>query len=182
MYSTNRTVFQMMCPANLLSLQMYFTNLTHLVMLHSGSMRWTRGSSMYSNCRLLSIRALSTFTETGTGPRPLDDGGETHTISFIDLLMEKQKRVKTEEMGMNYLERHAPYPMCGPWHIWLFSYFLCYRHTLLQCPSAPSFYLSRVRKGGFYRILENSFFWIFLESDSNQIVNTYSHNTCLLLW
>lgn len=41
---------------------------------------------MYSNCRLLSIRALSTLTETGTGPSPLEDGGETQKISFIDLL------------------------------------------------------------------------------------------------
>lgn len=58
----------------------------HLAMLHSGSMRCTRGSSMYSNCRLLSTRARSTLTETGTGPSPLEDGGETHTISFIDRL------------------------------------------------------------------------------------------------
>lgn len=60
--------------------------LPHLAMLHSGSMRCTRGSSMYSNCRLLSTWARSTLTETGTGPSPLDDGGETHTISFIDRL------------------------------------------------------------------------------------------------
>lgn len=42
---------------------------------------------MYSNCRLLSIRALSTLTETGTGPSPLEDGGETQKISFMDLLI-----------------------------------------------------------------------------------------------
>lgn len=69
---------------------------------------------MYSNCRLLSIRALSTLTETGTGPSPLEDGGETQKISFMDLLMGKQTRVKKKEMGMSYLERHVPYPMCGP--------------------------------------------------------------------
>lgn len=73
--------------------------LPHLAMLHSGSMRCTRGSSMYSNCRLLSTRALSTLTETGTGPSPLDDGGETHTISFIDRLTGRQREGGEERPG-----------------------------------------------------------------------------------
>jgi hypothetical protein len=81
----------------------------YLVMLHSGSMRWTRGSSMYSNCKLLSTWALSTLTETGTGPSPLDDGGETHTISFIDLLMGRYRRVeKCRQQGWLSLKRHFP--------------------------------------------------------------------------
>lgn len=54
---------------------------------------------MYSNCRLLSTRALSTLTETGTGPSPLDDGGETHTISFIDLLRGRQCEVEKKDSG-----------------------------------------------------------------------------------
>lgn len=73
--------------------------LPHLAMLHSGSMRCTRGSSMYSNCRLLSTWARSTLTETGTGPSPLDDGGETHTISFIDRLTGRQQDGGEERPG-----------------------------------------------------------------------------------
>lgn len=44
-------------------------------------MRWTVGSSMYSKARLPGTLAQSTVRLTCTGPAPVTDGGEKHTIS-----------------------------------------------------------------------------------------------------
>lgn len=55
-------------------------------MLHRGSMRWTVGSSMYSKARLPGTLAQSTVRLTCTGPAPVTDGGEKHTISDAVLL------------------------------------------------------------------------------------------------
>lgn len=71
----------------------------HLAMLHSGSMLCTWGSPMYSNFRLLFTRARSTLTKTGTQLCPLDDGGETHMISFIDRLVGRQQEGCEERQG-----------------------------------------------------------------------------------
>ncbi|TNN39182.1 hypothetical protein EYF80_050655 [Liparis tanakae] len=48
----------------------------HLAMLHSGSMRCTVGSSMYSKVRLSLIRARSTLTLISTWPTPDREGAE----------------------------------------------------------------------------------------------------------
>lgn len=115
--------------------------LPHLAMLHSGSMRCTRGSSMYSNCRLLSTRARSTLTETGTGPRPLEDGGETHTISFIDRLMGRQQEGcenRHGKRGVFCLERGFPVSegvtRTCPWS----EYTVYYGTRPYRCLSVPS--------------------------------------------
>lgn len=94
---------------------------------------------MYSNCRLLSTRARSTLTETGTGPSPLDDGGETHTISFMDRLQADRRRVRSRGKGAaSGPRRHFPQLKDG---------FFC--PVLLQARERPlavcisvSFYLS----------------------------------------
>ena len=59
----------------------------YLVMLHRGSMRWTVGSSMYSKARLPGTLARSTLRLTCTGPAPVTDGAEKHTISDTVLLV-----------------------------------------------------------------------------------------------
>lgn len=51
-------------------------------------MRWTVGSSMYSKARLPGTLARSTLRLTCTGPAPVTDGGEKHTISDEVLLVE----------------------------------------------------------------------------------------------
>lgn len=79
---------------------------------------------MYSNCRLLSTRARSTLTETGTGPSPLDDGGETHTISFIDRLQGDRRRVVSKGMGKR----------CSLWPEKGFSPVGGYGSGMLFCP------------------------------------------------
>lgn len=50
-------------------------------------MRWTVGSSMYSKARLPGTLARSTLRLTCTGPAPVTDGGEKHTISDEVLLV-----------------------------------------------------------------------------------------------
>lgn len=50
-------------------------------------MRWTVGSSMYSKARLPGALARSTFRLTGTGPAPVTEGAEKHTISDMLLLV-----------------------------------------------------------------------------------------------
>ena len=60
----------------------------YLVMLQRGSMRCTVGSSMYSKDRLPGTLARSTLRPTCTGPAPITDGAEKHTISDVDRLAE----------------------------------------------------------------------------------------------
>lgn len=59
----------------------------YLVILHSGSMRWTVGSSIYSKAKLPGTWARSTLSLTCTAPAPVTDGAEKHTISDMVLLM-----------------------------------------------------------------------------------------------
>lgn len=56
-------------------------------------MRWTVGSSMYSKARLPGTLAQSTVRLTCTGPAPVTDGGEKHTISDAVLLEVMAKKV-----------------------------------------------------------------------------------------
>lgn len=65
---------------------MYYIVYGYLVMLHWGSMCWTVGSSMYSKARLPGTLARSTLKLTCTGPAPVTDGAEKHTISDMVLL------------------------------------------------------------------------------------------------
>lgn len=69
----------------------YLIFLCYLVMLHRGSMRCTVGSSMYSKVRLPGTLARSTLKLTCTGPAPVTDGAEKHTISDLVLLLRLPK-------------------------------------------------------------------------------------------
>lgn len=60
---------------------------SYLAMLQRGSMRWTVGSSMYSKARFPGALAQSTLRLTCTGPAPVTEGAEKHTISDMLLLV-----------------------------------------------------------------------------------------------
>lgn len=63
----------------------------YLVILHSGSICWTVGSSMYTKARLPGTLARSTLKLACTDPALVTDGGEKHTISDMVLLVRVER-------------------------------------------------------------------------------------------